>query len=448
MILNDCSSYHAGSAAVMRQLRRLAGPLADDPATVIINGEGTMHHRAPRAMALLDQADKFRAEGRKVHLLNSVWQSMPTERLAVFDSVSMRESLSAEAAGGVAVLPDLALVHPVPHHESRAPKRSGLLVIDSISRVESAWLEAMSDECGGEMLRMCDYRGSIDDLLTRIGGAESVVTGRFHGAIFCLSTDTPFLAVPSNTWKTRGLLTDCGIPEAYLPEGSNLVQEVRAGKFKKGNMDVLETQKKWAKFFSDITPSSVAEVSGCPVAPEASVVLVGNGPSALTQRLGKVIDGFDEVVRFNTYSLAGVGEQIGTKTTLWSTFGRATLPRDSPPPLRAIFIHASGIPAAGTEYWRIPPQYYHSLQAELRGLSSRPPDRTVRPSSGCLVTGWLLHCGVKRVHVVGMDNFKKDNSKQHHYWDKRTFGRPVEHDGDAEALMFEKWVAEGRVVRL
>jgi hypothetical protein len=448
MILNDCSHYHAGSAAVMQQLRRFAGPLADDPSIVLLNGEGTMHHSAPRAMALLDQADKLKAEGKTVHLLNSVWQSMPSERLAVFSSIAMRESLSAAEAGGVPVLPDLALLQPVPRLESRAAKRSGLLVIDSVSKKETDRLEVLAAACGGELLRMCDYRGTIADLMLRIASASAVVTGRFHGAVFCLSTGTPFLATPSNTWKTVGMLTDCGIPEAYMSAGAELTAAVKAGAFKKGEVDIPEMQRRWADFFAKTSPVTRAERPGCPVAPEASVVLVGNGPSVLTQRLGRVIDGFDEVIRFNSYSLAGLAEQVGTRTTLWSTFGRGTLPRDSAPPSRAIFIHPSGTPAVGTEHWRVPPPYYRALQNELRALSTRPPEGVVRPSSGCLVTGWLLHCGVRKVHTVGMDHFKKEHSRQHHYWDARTFGRPVEHDGDAEAAMFEKWMAEGRVARL
>lgn len=49
------------------------------------------------------------------------------------------------------------------------------------------------------------------------------------------------------------------------------------------------------------------------------VVVIGNGPSALEgEELGHLIDGFDEVVRFNNFQtkVAGMEKWVGTKTTV------------------------------------------------------------------------------------------------------------------------------------
>jgi SAM-dependent methyltransferase len=66
-----------------------------------------------------------------------------------------------------------------------------------------------------------------------------------------------------------------------------------------------------------------------PVEPGESVILVGNGPSMLLRGdRGSTIDRFDQVVRFNWFAIRGFEAQVGTKTTLWSTFGRGSVPRD------------------------------------------------------------------------------------------------------------------------
>jgi len=49
-----------------------------------------------------------------------------------------------------------------------------------------------------------------------------------------------------------------------------------------------------------------------------SVVVIGNGPSALKTRCGPKIDEFDVVVRLNNFRLQGYEEHVGSKTTIWA----------------------------------------------------------------------------------------------------------------------------------
>ncbi|MBE3144977.1 MAG: glycosyltransferase family 29 protein [Planctomycetes bacterium] len=49
------------------------------------------------------------------------------------------------------------------------------------------------------------------------------------------------------------------------------------------------------------------------------ILLIGNGPSALSRKLGKEIDEFPLVARFNTYRIKGYEEFVGTKTDYWIT---------------------------------------------------------------------------------------------------------------------------------
>jgi hypothetical protein len=56
---------------------------------------------------------------------------------------------------------------------------------------------------------------------------------------------------------------------------------------------------------------------------------------------------------------------------------------------------------------------------------------------------------VERLALAGFDHFSRERSTEHHYWLKgRNFGAPVEHDGEAEAAIFNQWLNAGRVHRL
>ena len=47
-----------------------------------------------------------------------------------------------------------------------------------------------------------------------------------------------------------------------------------------------------------------------------SVAIIGNSSCILNKKFGKVIDGYDDVVRFNKAKLESYESYVGTKTTL------------------------------------------------------------------------------------------------------------------------------------
>lgn len=192
-----------------------------------------------------------------------------------------------------------------------------------------------------------------------------------------------------------------------------------------------------------------------PVASGESVVMVGNGPGVLGSGLGDRIDQFGQVVRFNHFKTNWFEKDVGVKTTLWSTFGKGTVIDECEKnPGRIIYIHGdNGDPAMPwDEIWRIPLPFYERMKARVREVSERDGERLEKTiaSSGLLVAAWLLETVEigQPLHLAGFDNFKKERSSRHHYWNEKAFGRPVEHDGDAEAVIFARWESEGRVVRL
>jgi len=49
-----------------------------------------------------------------------------------------------------------------------------------------------------------------------------------------------------------------------------------------------------------------------------SIIAVSNGHYLLTRQLGRRIDRFDEVVRFNDAPIGEYSDHVGTKTTIWA----------------------------------------------------------------------------------------------------------------------------------
>lgn len=184
-------------------------------------------------------------------------------------------------------------------------------------------------------------------------------------------------------------------------------------------------------------------------APEDSMILVGNGPSVLRSELGSKVDAFKHVVRFNTYKTRGFEKQIGKKTTIWSTFGHGALPQDHSRPKNVLFTRgASGSPAyVPRNIWRIPASWMAEKTKEVCQISKMEDQSKLMASSGFIVATWLIEQGAS-ISLAGFDHFSKAQSGQHHYWLKRTFKKPKEHDGDAEATLLLPLVKAGKIVYL
>lgn len=187
--------------------------------------------------------------------------------------------------------------------------------------------------------------------------------------------------------------------------------------------------------------------------PATSVVLVGNGPSVLTSKLGGFIDSFDEVVRFNNYRTEGFEAHVGRKTTLWSTYFLGNERDDKHS--RVLCNHERRqTPPSATEVYRIPSKFFDKtrqfVQEHARlSYGFREDTAKLLASSGLTVTQYFLDIlEADKVHLAGFDHFSKRNSGQHHYWIPSTYGRPKEHDGDLEAELFDKLRRAGRVVYL
>lgn len=227
---------------------------------VVINGEGTLHHGAAQGEKLLKVVDHPARGDKPVALINALYQENPAdwrpylERMAL---ISTRDSWSAEAAAKdagrpVDFVPDLSLANGFARAEPGI-ERDLLLVGDSVSRDVSKFLKeiafsrkdarllpilrtlksskphyplplwllreayirlhAMAAGIRHPNIRFSKNEAEFIDALQH---AYLHVTGRFHAACFCLFTETPFLAVDSNSWKIGAMLNDFGLPRNRL----------------------------------------------------------------------------------------------------------------------------------------------------------------------------------------------------------------------------------------
>lgn len=485
--LNDCSSYHAGSLLAAREMRRKmaeAGMVEQEPACLyVVNGEGTLHDDGPGARRL-QKAIRRRPQGAQVCVINAVWQRMTLALEGVTMAVA-RESLSAgemRADGlcaDVRTVPDIALCCP---HRPEHRGGEGLVVVDSVVPKVSAWLAEVAAALGARFLRLREWKDTPEALIDLMAGADGVVTGRYHGAVFAMLAGAPFMTVPSNTWKTEGMMRDMGVEGHHHTTAESVLNGVREGRFARVDRSLLAgVEERWSQVFQDMARMRAttvgpqgeghgkseggrgaaatvnaaakrpAEVACRPPTPSLwqavkTVVLVGNGPSLIGARLGSLIDAHDEVVRFNRFRTRGFEKDTGCKTTLWSTFGLGLTPVDTPPPPRVVLVHedrtAEGEPA---EVFQVPRVFYRRLMKALRGRSKHAKAATIKPSSGFLVSMWLLENGCPHVNLAGFDHFGKQRSRKHHYWDGKNYARPSDHDGDAERELLLPFVMEGRV---
>lgn len=224
---------------------------------IVINGEGTLHHGSKQGSRLLDVVDCLARGTTPVALINAVYQDNPSawnDRLARIDLISTRDSWSAtevEKAIGrkVGFVPDLSLAEGAIATPAAA-QRDRLLVGDSVNREIGRQLLAYADQRDdarylpiltsikppkphypaplralrqayidlhatlfGWRHRHTAFNRTEAGFLECLQSGYLHLTGRFHAVCLCLATQTPFLALESNSWKIAALLHDFGLGE-------------------------------------------------------------------------------------------------------------------------------------------------------------------------------------------------------------------------------------------
>lgn len=224
------------------------------PDRLIFNGEGDIHTKSGHLMRLLGIAKLFKELGVRVSAVNqSVDLEVSSRKASILaqvynelDFVSVREPISLRllqqiGVRGAELVPDAAFsVEPASQDErdevksslelpdryvcltgsSDITKRSGsifLNIYESLIRVSGLPVVMMAstktDKALGKILQAQDSSVTVmtdaydhRSALAVIAGAELLVGGRFHPAIFAAREGTPIVPFRGNTHKMEGLM--------------------------------------------------------------------------------------------------------------------------------------------------------------------------------------------------------------------------------------------------
>lgn len=263
-----------------------ARALIDAADLVVINGEGTLHHAKRKAKWLLDAGVRAKGRGAKVALVNALWQSNPrswAELAAGFDVLWCRDSrsaasLAADTGREVICTGDLSMLHVAPNLDR---VRSGKMASCSVYHNVTDHLASLAEQIGAEFVPVTkeirppshQWRGlkrlwrtmtarreaarfiqrhpetrlvgSVDSYLEELLSHELLITGRFHGVCLAILTQTPFLAVSSNSWKIETLLSDIGLDDARVQSLTRITSELvnsRDWSFSPSELNQIETR--------------------------------------------------------------------------------------------------------------------------------------------------------------------------------------------------------------
>lgn len=208
---------------------------------VVVNGEGTLHNTAarPGARRLLHAIKRIRgATSAPIFLINATIENLRSRDFAVLkhcERLFLRDTRScryAEANGlSAALAPDLcfsARLGPAMKCEGKVITDSTLPDVSRLLHRHAAIFEGiflpMQRSRFKSMMRWIvtprAHERSAIRYFSSIAAAQSVVTGRFHAAVFSLMSETPFLAVRSNTAKIESLLLETlGTQERLIQTG-------------------------------------------------------------------------------------------------------------------------------------------------------------------------------------------------------------------------------------
>ena len=175
-----------------------------------------------------------------------------------------------------------------------------------------------------------------------------------------------------------------------------------------------------------------------------SIVVVGNGPSILNNKLGEQIDSFDEVVRINHYM--PLKEYSGEKVTIFCTSTYRTKFYQEIPKLVKEILIWDELDYKKSVYDKFPQTKYidttpikNHLEI-VHGFKTFP--ETPYASTGISLLMYIIQENkYDNIHIVGFDNLKRNT--QEHYFDNTQFIGASVHSSDLEKKFIDYYIEKG-----
>lgn len=232
LLLNDTSGYHSGSAAavdVIKARHKITNSLVFPTGSykvpivefgendlVILNGEGTLHGDAGRAVNYLKLLESAQSAGCETHIVNAVWQNMSHEFDHVLQkcrSITVREILSRDEIAGhgveASICPDLSFFSDIPHKK-----------YDYVEIYEGQYWQGFERYSRFSNINIFDQ--SWNEIVNRLRNSGLLITGRHHEMYAACKARCRFVYKASNTWKMEGLLRTAGVAIPFDIEGALL----------------------------------------------------------------------------------------------------------------------------------------------------------------------------------------------------------------------------------
>lgn len=175
---------------------------------------------------------------------------------------------------------------------------------------------------------------------------------------------------------------------------------------------------------------------------KTSLILVGSGTSLLNKENGKIIDSFEDVVRFNAFTTQGFEKYVGSKTTIW--FNVNPTDRADSHTYKRIYAHSWDI-----QEEKCPVYSYYKGRENVTKLPRTTIDEAINltggvsPSTGLLAIIHLLKQH-KQVTITGYDWWENED---HHYYGKEHYRGP-NHKPLIEKEIIYNLIELGKVFKL
>jgi hypothetical protein len=219
--IGDHRRYHCGSASVSEYIRHSLAEHGftlsnDDYDIMLVNGEGSMCLGCPPFHAKMQHIKTALNQGKRVHLVNTVWQQNPyhyDDLLPKLSSIVTREVLSQRELRSMhgidsRVFLDFSFFSPL-RPSGKAPNYQGKIVITDFAKRRSRdFVRYPSNEFAYIDMRTMEWSDFVSGLKT----ASVLVTGRHHGVCAAIQAGIPFVAMPGNSHKIEGLIATTNIP--------------------------------------------------------------------------------------------------------------------------------------------------------------------------------------------------------------------------------------------
>lgn len=246
LLLNDTSAYHNGCAKVIEtftfddSIETNSNLVVNykNYSTVILNGEGTMHHTKTQVrhnpIKFLKSLDDAQKAGCETQLVNTVWQEMTNEFdnvlkncsvIEVRDVLSQQNLLEHHGIESI-VKPDRSLFPDVPYKEYK-----------SVDVYQGRWFFRQDDIKYPKLKKIDIFKEPWNNIVNKLRHARLLVTGRHHEAYAAIKAGCPFIVLPGNTHKNEGIYLNAGVEPINTLDKIN---DVLDGKYNKEFQQINE----------------------------------------------------------------------------------------------------------------------------------------------------------------------------------------------------------------